>query len=358
MDKGLRRKNRIKCSFALGLLCVNLLFLWAAVSSPPFCERYLIPAGYYLLLPIKKLVDLLPFSLSEFSLVVLLPVALIYCISWAIRRVWNKKAGSFKSFFSGFALVLSLLYLLYNLALGFPAHRSTLSETMRWNPSPNAEETLVRLTEELAKQANTERAAFSVDWPGYKSLNTSLMDAYRTSSALYPFVLKQPSVPKRVLLSVPMSYTQTSGIFIPFFAESNVNIDEPFYAYPFTAAHEMAHSVLVSRESDANMTAFLVCREAKLPEVRYSADFFGILYCFTALAEVNPQEVKRIYASLSPQVQEDYLEYGEHVRKYEGKVADLSQKLNDLYIKSTGQPEGVESYGEVVDQMILWYANR
>ena len=41
--------------------------------------------------------------------------------------------------------------------------------------------------------------------------------------------------------------------------------------------------------------------------------------------------------------------------RYEGKVADAAEAVNDTYLKANRQEHGVASYGMVVDLMLGWY---
>ena len=41
--------------------------------------------------------------------------------------------------------------------------------------------------------------------------------------------------------------------------------------------------------------------------------------------------------------------------KYEGKVAEVADKVNDNYLKANGQSDGIKSYGRMVDLMVAYY---
>ena len=41
--------------------------------------------------------------------------------------------------------------------------------------------------------------------------------------------------------------------------------------------------------------------------------------------------------------------------RYEGKVAEVSNQMNDTYLKLNNQEEGVQSYGRAVDLMLAYY---
>ena len=40
---------------------------------------------------------------------------------------------------------------------------------------------------------------------------------------------------------------------------------------------------------------------------------------------------------------------------YEGAAADVSQSVYDSYLKNYGQENGIQSYGTVVDLLVVYY---
>ncbi len=75
---------------------------------------------------------------------------------------------------------------------------------------------------------------------------------------------------KPVQLSHWWSYTGITGMYFPFFAEANVNIDVPDSGIPATAAHELAHTRGFAREDECNFLAYLACIHHSSGDVRYS----------------------------------------------------------------------------------------
>ena len=42
--------------------------------------------------------------------------------------------------------------------------------------------------------------------------------------------------------------------------------------------------------------------------------------------------------------------------KYEGKIDDISNEINNTYLKANGVSEGVKSYGKMVDLLLTYYS--
>ena len=57
-----------------------------------------------------------------------------------------------------------------------------------------------------------------------------------------------------------------------------------------------------------------------------------------------------------PAVIDDLEENSAFWDRYEGEVAEVQEKVNDAYLKANGQVHGVQSYGRVVDLMLVDFA--
>ena len=54
-------------------------------------------------------------------------------------------------------------------------------------------------------------------------------------------------------------------------------------------------------------------------------------------------------------VRYDLISYSSFWEKYEGKVNKVSENMNNVYLKSNRVKEGTQSYGKVVDLLLLYY---
>ena len=57
-------------------------------------------------------------------------------------------------------------------------------------------------------------------------------------------------------------------------------------------------------------------------------------------------------------LQRDCAAANAHYDRYEGKVQDAAQKVNDTYLKAFSEESGVQSYGEAADYLIAWYLQK
>ena len=158
--------------------------------------------------------------------------------------------------------------------------------------------------------------------------------------------------PKEVAFSVPMSYLGITGIYFPFYAEANVNVNILDSELPVTMAHEMAHAKGVAVESEANVTAYVLCIRSDDEFLRYS----GLMDVVAQLLNELPEEqYDTLYARLDEEVRAEYRNIRLHYEKYEGVIDKISEFFNDLFLKSNGIVSGTQNYGETTRSLVaLW----
>lgn len=160
------------------------------------------------------------------------------------------------------------------------------------------------------------------------------------------------SAPKPVAMSRIMSYAGISGVFFPFTLESNINVNEPFFMFPVTMAHELAHQCGFMQEDEANFIAYLACKQLDDPTMLYSGLFLAFKHSISALEEINPELAAEITSSLSQAVLRDILQNEQYLARYEGIISNISNTVNDLYLKTNNQADGVDSYARMVDLLL------
>ncbi len=180
----------------------------------------------------------------------------------------------------------------------------------------------------------------------------ALIDGSFSSLAANGYFAGYSVRPKAVLLSVPMSYLGITGIYFPFTAEANVNVNIPASELPVTVAHETAHAKGVSRENDANRTAYVLCILSSDAYLRYS----GLMDAAAILLNSLPREqYEELAGRLNGEVLKEYANVRRHYEKYEGFIDSLSSFFNDLFLKANGVPSGTASYGETTECLVALY---
>jgi hypothetical protein len=153
-----------------------------------------------------------------------------------------------------------------------------------------------------------------------------------------------------------MSYLHLAGIYSPFTVEANYNRAMPPGDIPFSICHELAHLCGYAREDEANFIAFLACRESGVADLHYSGLLNTLTYVLNALyADISLEEYRGLYQKLPEQVLRDLQQNAAYWRSFAGPVSELSSKVNDVYLKANNQPEGIKSYGRMVDLLLAYY---
>ena len=120
-------------------------------------------------------------------------------------------------------------------------------------------------------------------------------------------------------------------------------------------SHELAHTKGIAREDECNFIAYLACISSDNAEYRYSGHLSAYTYLANALYARSPELFAKAAQNISPAAERDLAEQREYSAKYtSGKAAQVSDKINDSFIKSQGVASGTASYSEVT-KLILAY---
>lgn len=138
--------------------------------------------------------------------------------------------------------------------------------------------------------------------------------------------------------------------------EAAVNPQIPSVCQPFTICHEMAHRLCVAPEDEANFAAYLACEASPSREYQYSGFFMAYRYCYSALQQVDPAAAARIMDGCVNELKWDLDHYNQFFSSRKDEEATrLANNVNDAYLKTSGDEDGVASYGAVCDYLVNWY---
>ncbi len=305
-----------------------------------------------------KLTNFIPFSLAE-TVVLSLPVIIALFLWWSSRQI-NKghKARPFFVLIAVSCVFYSLFVL--NFACGYGTDRIDVRLGME-RKKVSADELFYTASCLASEVNNTSKTlkygadGFSVMPYSFDEMSEKLCRAFDSVHKKHPFIKSFSGRVKPVAASVAMSYAHTTGIYVPFSGEANINIDFPDYSIPFTAAHELAHQRGISREDEANFIAFLVCLESDDVYIRYSGVLGMLEYTLNPLYGANADYYREVYLSLNENVRGELRAYSEFFNKYRDSTASkVNNAVNDTYLKAQGT-EGTKSYGMVVDLAVAYY---
>jgi hypothetical protein len=204
----------------------------------------------------------------------------------------------------------------------------------------------------LGETSASERASVNYLWEtgklGQKAME-SLGTRFPRLSGHYPF-------PKPLVNSWILSIQQVTGVYSPFTIEANYNRDIPYYDIPFTICHELSHLRGYMQEEEANFIAVLATVGSGDLYFNYSGFVSAWVYAGNALARNDREKFSELYSKINPYTRQDMMYNNEFWDRYETKVSEVHEELNDAYLKYNGQTQGVKSYGQVVDLMLTYFS--
>ena len=146
------------------------------------------------------------------------------------------------------------------------------------------------------------------------------------------------------------------GIYNPFTGEANMDASSGVLSGSFTAAHEMAHALGITREAEANFVAYLALIEAEDPILSYSAAYALWRYVAREVNRTIEAEDRELIAAAIPlELQIDRAAIWARAGQYRPYFPQVSEKMNDQYLKLQGVEEGTEDYNAFVSYYLKYF---
>ncbi|MEN6327634.1 MAG: DUF3810 domain-containing protein [Syntrophomonas sp.] len=339
------------------LLPAALLLNWAAGFNPALVEK-LYSTGFNRIIvsSLSLATGLFPFSLGEFLALVLITALLIYMFI----KIYHIKKGSVPRphlpiLGMRMLALVGLVYFLFILLWGLNYQRLAFAELAGLTVRPAEPAELSEVCQGLLKRAIELRCSLHQDPRGVMYLQQGKAGTleraaagYEAAASVYPQLGGRYGRPKGVLLSGYMSYLGISGVYNPLTGEANINMAFPDALVPATVCHEMAHQRGFAREDEANYIAYLTCNYNPDREYQYSGTLLALLHVMTALQSSSPEQYTELEKQVSPEIRADLSEYYAYWRRHEGRAAQISSRINDLFLKSNRQSDGNHSYNRMV----------
>ncbi len=358
------RRQLIKLLWLLLFPLALVMKEWAAANSPLIETHYSL--GFYPVLSqaVSFLFGWMPFSAAEFLLYFGIAGLLAYIITQIVLIIIRRERllRTFK-LLTHLAMIISIGYFIFIALWGLNYYRQPLAKTLEYRVVPRSVSELKKLCVALTDETNKARIGLAEDSHGVTTLREGksamlrrIPSAYVKLSEEYPLFNAKYGPPKPVWQSHRMSYTETQGVFIPFTIEPNVNIEIPEAFLASTAAHEVAHQYGFAREDEANFVGYLACMSSEDDEMEYSGLLMALTTSMNALHGYDSDAYWEIYETYSDGIKRDLNSYQKYWKQFEGPVAETSSKMNNAYLKSNMQADGVNSYGRMVDLLLAQMA--
>ena len=382
--------------FAL-LVPFSIILTGWAHRNPQATERWFSEGFYRFWAAVYgRVFGYLPFSVSQF-LIIIVPVGAvayifyeIYCIFVRpqLRKRKEAKAvnpkdplefGKWENEYNGWArsyrkkcigrllanstCVVGILWFLFTIGAGLNYARLELGEVLGLEVRPSTVAELAALTEILVAQANElstqvardENGVMVISAPGYVALSRQAREIFRNAGEDIPILRGFVPHAKPIVYSRFMSRLGIVGIYSPFTLEAHVNVDVLDYHIPNTMLHELAHFRGIMREDEANFIAWLVGKRSGNPDFMYSGAMLALTHASGQLWRVSRDAHNRVMAAQNAYVLADRRANWYYWRQFDGPLTEISQNINDAYLRAQRQEDGVQSYGRMVDLLLAYF---
>ncbi len=302
---------------------------------------------------IGRISGMVSFSVVELGLYIFIVTFGVLMLFVIFKK--NKR----KQFVEILFLITSVLVFLYVINCGINYQRDSFSDTIGMKIETYTVDELAKVCELLTDDVNCLSELVLRDDEGVMLLsNEEQKEAVHAMEALalkYPVLTGYYPVPKELINPWILAVQQVTGIYSPFTIEANYNNEMVDYNIPFTMCHELSHLRGFMQEQEANFIAYLACMESGNIEFQYSGSLLGWIYCMNALYRVDKEAWEEIRMKLSPMADVDLQANSQYWDRYDGRVAEMADKMNDTYLKANGQKDGVKSYNRMVDLMVMYH---
>lgn len=314
--------------------------------------------------------SLVPVSLAELIIVIVGALIAIVLVIRLLRVPFGKLVNRRKNRIRLFSFIISIfifagvLLNLFYVMWGFNHYRMSLPNLLGLEIKQHTTEELAELTESLAIEAAQLRSQVAEDANGVYSIGDKRV-AMRTVVSAYSRLGQENELfsnkcypAKMPIFSKMLSKLDIAGIYIPYTAEENVNVEQPDLYVLSGAAHETAHYYGFAREDEANFLAFYASRWTQDPSLKYSCVMLALLNCGNKLYADDPDRYFAIRsAHYTEGMERDLADYRVYYETYENDPAgQINDQINDAYLVYHGQEDGIKSYGRMVDLLLDFYA--
>lgn len=307
------------------------------------------------------------FSLAEILLVAAAAVIVILLVFRIIGVIFGKLINKHRnrmkllSLFISIGILAGILINAFYAFWGLNHFRLPVSYSLNLSVEDYSSTELSAVFECLLYDAEQYRQYVDEDENGvftadFDDVTDSILKAYETAGNVNPVFSNVSYKPKKLFFSKQFSALGIAGVFIPYTAEPNVNIDQPSLYIPTSAAHELAHYFGFARENEANFIAYYISEFSDDYSYKYSATMNMLICTVNLIYESNPEEYAQLRQRFSDKLNTDLDDYRTYLAKYSDNTwSEINDKVNDTYLKHNGHSEGIDSYEQVVELLVALF---
>lgn len=350
------------------LLSIIAICIYITEQNISWVEQYYYGFWYPKISFIQRLLTAwLPFSVGDVFYIFLGGMTVFY-FTRNIKNIFysNKKCLGAKLFLvKGINFILTVL-ITFKLLWGLNYSRQGIAKQLDLYEQAYCKEELVELTENLIFEANFYRKKIADTALPVLNIDTvfnETKNAYANAAKLFPFLEINNFSLKPSLYSFAGNYLGYTGYYNPFTGEAQIRADIPSILLPFVASHEVAHQLGFASEEEANFVAYLVAKNFSGIYLKYATcleliDYASVEIFNKYVEDFEPENgIKKLIQlknCFDPQVKKDRENIKYFFFRNKKNFASLSTTWYDSYLKINYQPNGVESYNQVIGLVLAY----
>lgn len=354
----------INKNVVLGLITLALLILKKGMHQYATNHEVLIEKvysrGFYPVISkiLTSIANVFPFSIGEVLFLFL--VFIVLCIlAKMMLFLFKKELKAALDLLMHTVLNIVIILCFFDAAWLLNNYRPDFEDLAHLSVEKSHKQELVDTFQALIIKANTLREGLSENEEGLPNdlgIAEILSTAYKGYGPLseeYDFFRSDRVKVKGLLSSRIQTMSGYTGVYLFFIGEPAVNTFAPIFTIPHTACHEIAHQQGFAQEEAANYIGFLACTNHPSAFFQYSGYLAAVSYVGNSLYLADStlhQEMSELYSdAVLKDLRYDRDFWRKHVKGTPSKVVN---RLNDTYLKSYNQEDGIKSYGKFVDLLI------
>jgi len=338
--------------FALYFSCRSSRMLMNAL-----CSRIVLPYEQWL----GHLCGLTDISVAE-VLILTASCAAFFYLTWVLRRLITgpNRGEVFYRFLlivaCGGLTIWALFCLLWGTFYNTDSFQERSSLTARGGTVEELAELTTYFAAELSNCADeVQRNDMGLYDEPRDAIFAAAPEAYSMLYGEFPFLDTPQSPPKAFAASRALSAINFTGFYFPLTGETNLNVDAPSALLAGTICHELAHQRGIASEQECNFLGILAATRSDSAACRYSGYLMGYIYLGNALSRTDHEAWKTVWDSLPETVIADLRANNAYWAQFEKPVKQVAQRVYNGFLIANGDPNGIRSYGMVVDLLLGYY---
>lgn len=342
-------KSSVSKSIIAPILAICTFICTEIAAVHPGVVEYIYSQGIYPYIAkvLSTLSRIMPFSIDDTFYALL-----VVWLSVILALVLFKRISA-KKFLLYLISTLSFIYVAFYWLWGFNYYRNDLEKRLSLEIATADSTDLMHVFMHIIDECNRSYSILdSSDYLYYQEMIE--LEYYKQADYLQIDEDLCNVQVKNITLSRFFAAATIGGYYGPFFSEVHLNTYLLTVEYPVILAHEMAHQLGITDESEANFYAWYVCSQCVDIRIQYSGHLHLFAYFLPQVYSLDG--VEEALALLRPEVKSDYRRHIQHWRSLMRKdVEDIAHKVNDAYLKTNKVEGGIADYDGVIKHVMNYY---